>query len=63
MHPLINYYLAYLQQILNEMIQTNHRSHFMQNSILQHHHHAAAAQAVAAGLPRQVQLNLEKTYT
>ena len=41
------------------MIQTNHRSQFMQNSILQHHHHAAA-QAVAAGLPRQVQLNLQK---
>jgi hypothetical protein len=54
---------AYLQQILNEMIQTNHRSQFMQNSILQHHHHAAAAQAVAAGLPRQVQLKFAKTYT
>ena len=54
---------AYLQQILNEMIQTNHRSQFMQNSILQHHHHAAAAQAVAAGLPRQVQLKFAKTYS
>ena len=53
---------AYLQQILNEMIQTNHRSQFMQNSILQHHHHAAAAQAVAAGLPRQVWLEFTKTW-